>query len=115
MLVDRTGVLRGIFTDSDLARLFEDRCEQALDEPIANVMTADPKTIQRGATLSDAVKILAGMKISELPVVNKAGLPIGLIDITDIVDIPLELDDDEVKKEDDPITLPFPRRTNEVG
>ena len=34
MLTGRDGVLTGLFTDSDLARLLESRCEHALDEPI---------------------------------------------------------------------------------
>ena len=34
--------LLGIFTDSDLARLFEKRREAELDRPIGAVMTADP-------------------------------------------------------------------------
>lgn len=90
MLVDRSGVLRGIFTDSDFARLFEERCEHALDEPIANVMTAAPKTIQVGAMLTEAIRILAELKISELPVVDKLGRPQGLIDITDVVDVSVD-------------------------
>ena len=33
----------------------------------------------------DAVAIMAGRKISELPVVDADGRPVGLIDITDVV------------------------------
>ena len=35
MLTDADGRLTGLFTDSDLARLFERRDEAALDRPIA--------------------------------------------------------------------------------
>ena len=42
MLVDRDGRLTGIFTDSDLARLFEQRRDDALDRPIRHVMTPRP-------------------------------------------------------------------------
>ncbi len=38
----RGPVLLGIFTDSDLARLFEKRREAELDRPIGEVMTPDP-------------------------------------------------------------------------
>ena len=34
---------------------------------------------------SDAIELLAAKKISELPVVNEQGKPVGLIDITDVV------------------------------
>ena len=48
MLVeDDDGRLLGIFTDSDLARLFERRREADLDRPIGEVMTADPVQVAR--------------------------------------------------------------------
>ncbi len=85
LLVDTSGKLTGIFTDSDLARLFEQRRETALDEPIANVMSRQPATVTTGALLPTAVSLLADRKISELPVVDRQGKPVGLIDITDVV------------------------------
>ena len=85
MLVDGDDRLTGVFTDSDLARLFEGRRDNAFDEPIRNVMTLHPRTVQAGAMMIDAVEIMKERKISELPVVNPAGQPIGLVDITDVV------------------------------
>jgi arabinose-5-phosphate isomerase len=85
LLVDSQGRLTGIFTDSDLARLFEARRDDAFDQPISNVMTSRPRTVPLGAMLSDAVTILAELKISELPVVDADEAPVGLLDITDIV------------------------------
>jgi arabinose-5-phosphate isomerase len=85
LLVDDTGRLTGLFTDSDLARLFEQRRDQALDGPISDVMTRSPTTVLVGALLIDAVAVLAERKISELPVVDEAGAPVGLIDVTDVV------------------------------
>jgi arabinose-5-phosphate isomerase len=85
MLVDAEGLLSGIFTDSDLARLFERRRDQDLDRPIREVMTKEPLRITSGAMMIDAVAIMARRKISELPIVDGIGKPIGLIDITDVV------------------------------
>lgn len=85
LLVDAEGRLSGIFTDSDLARLFESRRDEAFDQPISQVMTAQPRTVPRGSMLADAVAILAELKISELPVVDEEGAPVGLLDITDVV------------------------------
>lgn len=85
MLVDAEGRLSGIFTDSDLARLFERRRDDRLDRPIGEVMTRRPCTVPVGAMMSDAIAILGERKISELPVVDDQGLPAGLIDITDVV------------------------------
>jgi arabinose-5-phosphate isomerase len=85
MLVDTQGLLSGIFTDSDLARLFEQRRDHDIDGPISNVMTRNPLRAQVGSLMTDAVAVIAERKISELPVVDAEGKPIGLIDITDVV------------------------------
>jgi arabinose-5-phosphate isomerase len=89
MLTDADGRLCGLFTDSDLARLIEQRRDAALDRPIKDVMTADPLTVVQGSRLLEAVEILRGHKISELPVVDGAGRPLGLIDITDLIGLAL--------------------------
>lgn len=85
MLIDESGCLRGIFTDSDLARLFETRRDDSLDKPIAEVMTPDPMVVHAGSRVMDAVEIIRQKKISELPVVDAGGKPVGLIDITDMI------------------------------
>ncbi len=85
MLTDAAGRLCGLFTDSDLARLFEQRRDAALDRPVREVMTADPLTVPPGTLVADAVEILRRHKISELPVVDAAGRPAGLLDITDLL------------------------------
>ena len=93
MLVDGEGKLSGVFTDSDLARLLEHRREQALDRPIREVMTARPVTVRMGSRMIDAVAAIAQRKISELPVVDAEGRPVGLIDVTDVVGMFPELNE----------------------
>lgn len=85
MLTDAKGRLSGLFTDSDLARLFERRDESALDRPICEVMAGKPTTVPSGTRVGDAVALLAKRKFSELPIVDKSGRPIGLVDVTDVV------------------------------
>ena len=85
MLVNEAGRLTGIFTDSDLARLFEHRRDSELDRPIRELMTASPVTVPLGSMIVEAVKIMAHRKISELPVIDGDGDPVGLIDVTDVV------------------------------
>jgi arabinose-5-phosphate isomerase len=85
MLVDRQGMLTGIFTDSDLARLFEHHRDCELDGPVSSVMTHRPLCVPAGSMMTDAVSIMAERKISELPVIDAEGRPLGLIDITDVV------------------------------
>ena len=85
MLTDGDGKLAGLFTDSDLARLFEQHRDAAFDRPIREVMTPRPLMAPVGTRLTDAVDILRNRKISELPIVDAAGQPVGLIDITDLI------------------------------
>jgi arabinose-5-phosphate isomerase len=87
MLVDDRGRLSGIFTDSDLARLLESRCDDRLDVAIRHVMTKQPHTVLPHARLSDVIDLLADRKISEIPVVDEEHRPLGLIDITDVIGI----------------------------
>ena len=87
LLVDASGRLSGIFTDSDLAKLFEGGCEpDAFDRPISDVMTRKPSWIDGDALMSDAVSIIAARKISELPALDPDGRPVGILDVTDLVD-----------------------------
>lgn len=85
MLVDDQGRLEGIFTDSDLARLMEQRRDSDLDLPICGLMTKAFTAIHSRASLSDATAIMAHRKISELPVVDEEDRPLGLIDVTDML------------------------------
>lgn len=85
LVVDDDGKLVGIFTDSDLARLFENHREGLIDRPIAESMTRDPLRIAAGGEASEAVELMQSRKISELPVVDADGRPKGLIDVTDLI------------------------------
>ena len=85
MIIDDAGMLAGIFTDSDLARLFERRNDAAIDGPIQGVMTSRPTTVPSGTRLRDAVAVLESRRLSELPVVDATGRPLGLLDIVDLV------------------------------
>lgn len=85
ILVDEDGRLSGLFTDSDLARLLEQRRDDQLDRPICEVMTARPITITADAILDEAVGLLSARRLSELPIVDDDGRPLGLLDITDVI------------------------------
>ena len=85
MLVNETGELTGVFTDSDLARLLERNRDAAIDGPIAEVMTRSPQCVTAGSLLTVACELLSAKKISELPVVDRLNCPLGMIDITDVV------------------------------
>jgi arabinose-5-phosphate isomerase len=85
LVIDPDNRLVGIFTDSDLARLFESRREAMLDRPLGEVMTSKPIRVEVGATVAEAVEALKSRKLSELPVVDRNGLLVGLVDVTDLI------------------------------
>ena len=85
MLVDKEGHLTGLFTDSELARMLEHNQESALDDCIEHVMTRSPTSVRRGMFLGQAIELMAEKKISELPVVDERNIPLGLIDMTDLL------------------------------
>jgi len=89
LMVADDGTLSGIFTDSDLVRLFEQHRDDQLDRPISEVMTCSPCTIVQSALMSHALELMSARKVSELPVIDKEGYPVGLIDITDVIDQPV--------------------------
>ena len=94
LVVDDDGRLLGIFTDSDLARLFEQRRESLLDRPIAEVMTRGPVVVAVGATIAEAVEALRSRKLSELPVVDRDARLVGMVDVTDLIGLgPDELEE----------------------
>jgi arabinose-5-phosphate isomerase len=87
LLLDDDGRLAGLFTDSDLARLIEARRDEALDRPVAEVMTRTPRTLPVGARLGEALELFERHKISELPILDAGGRPVGLLDITDLIGV----------------------------
>lgn len=85
ILTNDAGRLTGLFTDSDLARLFETRRDEQLDQPIHLVMTSNPITIGPDVLLPEVIKLMSSRKLSELPVIDSNRTPIGMLDITDVL------------------------------
>ncbi len=85
VLTDEGGKLTGIFTDSDLRRLLEKGIESVLDKAIGTVMTRNPKRLRSGTPSWEAARIFEEYRVDELPVVNEADEPVGLMDVQDLV------------------------------
>lgn len=85
-IVDASGKLTGIFTDGDLRRTMS-RDPKLLLSHIGEVMTRKPRTISPDRLASEALKLLHEKKIDELPVVNGAGEPVGMLDVQDLIDV----------------------------
>ncbi len=83
-VVDAKGRLTGIFTDGDLRRNVE-KDPGILRRKVREVMTRRPKSLPRGHLAVEALKILRAYRIDEIPVVDTAGRPVGLLDIQDLL------------------------------
>ena len=86
-VVNAAGVLTGIITDGDIKRIITKR-DDALDVPVGEVMTRNPKTIEPDLLAAEA---LARMELN-LPgpllmlfIVDAGGKPAGLLHVHDIL------------------------------
>ncbi len=85
ILVNSAGKVSGIFTDGDLRRVITDNDGTALRQPIASVMTHNPRRISGDALASEAMALMRHYRIDEVPVVDETDQPVGLIDVQDLV------------------------------
>lgn len=84
LMTDASDRLAGIFTDSDLRRLIL-RDPTEMDRPIAAVMTRGPRTLPHAALARDAVAMFREHRQDEIPIVDNAGRPVGLLDVQDLI------------------------------
>lgn len=87
-VVNGDGTLTGLFTDGDLRRSLAVH-PQALTRPIKEVMTRRPITITPDRLATEGARILHEKQIDEIPVVDAAGKPVGILDIQDLLKIGL--------------------------
>lgn len=86
LLVDSVGRLTGILTDADVRRhLLKDADGRFLRQPVAEIMHRNPKCIRVGSLASEALAIMNQYRIDELPVLDSAGCPAGMVDVQDLV------------------------------
>lgn len=86
-----TGRLEGIFTDGDFRRLML-KDPDGLGRSIAQVMTHGPRTLTDSALVRDAAHLIQECRQDEIPVVDEAGRPVGLLDVQDLVAMKLVRD-----------------------
>lgn len=87
-VVDGKGRLTGFFTDGDLRRRLGRR-QDFLKGAIEEVMTRNPKTIRKDSLAAEAYNILKVNKIDQLPVVDEKGVPVGILDVQDLLEVGL--------------------------
>ena len=93
LVTARGGALAGIFTDSDLRRLIL-RDTGELARPIGAVMTRAPRTLPDSALARDAVAMFREHRQDEIPIVDDAGRPVGLLDVQDLIAMRLVREED---------------------
>ncbi|MBI3999331.1 MAG: CBS domain-containing protein [Candidatus Omnitrophica bacterium] len=84
-IVDRKGKLKGIFTDGDLRRHLKQNGVSILSKPIAPLATKRPIAIGEEKLAAEALQILRDRSIDELPVVDRKGRAVGLLDVQDLL------------------------------
>ncbi|MFH0763444.1 MAG: KpsF/GutQ family sugar-phosphate isomerase [Candidatus Omnitrophota bacterium] len=83
-VVDSKGRFVGIFTDGDLRRHLE-TMPDLVERIVKDVMTKNPTVINKDRLAAEAFEILRSKKIDELPVIDEARRPIGLLDVQDLL------------------------------
>lgn len=84
LITSENGAVSGIFTDGDLRRLVM-RGAGELKQNIGSVMTRSPRTLPSTALVRDAVRMVREFRQDEIPVVDEAGAPVGLLDVQDLI------------------------------
>ncbi len=86
-VVDEEGKLLGLLTDGDIRRGLRQGVD-FLNHSVMDIMTKTPKTITEDKLAAQALHIMESNKpkpITVLPVVDEAGVAIGLVHMTDLV------------------------------
>lgn len=83
-VANKKGILKGIFTDGDLRRHLRSEGD-IMHKKIKEIMTRKPTTVTGDMMAINALHILQSKKIDEVPVIDKKGRPIGLLDVQDLL------------------------------
>jgi arabinose-5-phosphate isomerase len=84
LVVDETGVLKGIFTDGDLRRCVK-KYATIQDKIVREVMTASPYAIDPESLASQALEFMEQKAITVLPVVDGQQKVVGIIHLHDLL------------------------------
>jgi arabinose-5-phosphate isomerase len=83
-VVDKFGKLKGVITDGDIRRLFQDNF--SFNGIMAkDIMNRSPKTINEKMLGETALELMEKYSITQLIIVNKKKIPIGVVHLHDLV------------------------------
>ena len=83
-IIGDDGKVIGILTDGDVHRCLS-QGTTFLENPVSEVMVKTPKTISDKKLVEEALFVMHQFEIDELIVIDDDGIPIGMVDIQDIV------------------------------
>lgn len=86
-VVDAADRLVGFFTDGDLRRLVELGVQDLRNHPVDEVMTRNPRTIPSDTLALEALAVLHQRRVDQMPVVDREGRLLGLLDVQDLLDL----------------------------
>jgi arabinose-5-phosphate isomerase len=82
-VLDRSGSIKGVFTDGDLRRTIEKRTE--LDGLLVDeVMTTSPRTVRASTLAAEAVHVMEAHKVNQVLVVDERGALVGALNMHDL-------------------------------
>lgn len=86
VVVDRGGKLKGIFTDGDFRRQVAMAADsnRLLSASVSEVMTQSPMFVFDDAYAVELLKIFEERQIDDLPVCNRLGKVVGIVDLQDL-------------------------------
>jgi CBS domain-containing protein len=85
VLVMREGALAGIFSERDYARRVVLQGKSSAETPLGDVMASRLTTITPTTTVEEAMQLMTDKRIRHLPVLDAAGMLIGVVSIGDMV------------------------------
>lgn len=83
LLVAENERLVGVLTERDWLRLVA--TQVPTDSRLDTVMTGTPTSVRQGSTVLEAVHLMVSAHCRRVPVVNESHLPVGVVDVRDIV------------------------------
>jgi arabinose-5-phosphate isomerase len=86
VVADTDGKLLGIFTDGDFRRIVSTSADsnKLLASPVGDVMTKSPLFVYDDTYAAELLKIFEKKRIDDLPVCDRSGRVVGLVDIQDL-------------------------------
>jgi CBS domain-containing protein len=81
--------LAGIFTERDMLTALKSDAHRVLDSPVAEWMTAEPRSVPPNTSVVEATTIMLKGGFRHLPVVDQ-DLPVGIVSLRDLARVLIE-------------------------